>query len=231
MTLRSRSSMQPLAPAIIAMALCSASLHGGDDVEMDMTTTDLEPFIGTGTIDAVVSMIGGLSLSGTTSSTQTIEDFLGSGRLTLTYTFIDENSAKLFGGGDDATRCNGCQEQSLGPGKIGAPRSDHHGRWPDDKDQGGQEQQTPRSPIIRVPQRQSGSKNDKERRDQKNPEILLEFHDVLDAHESLTCQGRAHHGHREKPRFCLEVISSGKCENDDPKHHGISQVVGNPVSL
>ncbi|NNM25241.1 MAG: choice-of-anchor E domain-containing protein, partial [Phycisphaerales bacterium] len=51
------------------------------------TTSGLASFVGAGTIDAVVAVNGGFSLSGTTDATIIIDGFVGEGVITITYAY------------------------------------------------------------------------------------------------------------------------------------------------
>ncbi len=53
----------------------------------DSTTTGLGVYIGGGTIDAVVDATGGFSISGSTDSSLTFEDFMSSGTVTIVYKY------------------------------------------------------------------------------------------------------------------------------------------------
>jgi len=57
--------------------------------EMTATTTMLEPFIGTGTVDCIIDVAGGYSVAGSTDSTINVVNFDTTGSATVTYVFTE----------------------------------------------------------------------------------------------------------------------------------------------
>lgn len=71
-----------------------------DDESTSMSTTDdFLPFIGTGTIMVDILGSAGFSLSGSTDATLSIDDLMGSGVVTITYTFLPSPGTTITLGG------------------------------------------------------------------------------------------------------------------------------------
>ena len=85
--------MNPLSASytipLVAILCSTCAVSGGGGVAMDMTTKQLEPFIGAGTVVADAFATGGFALSGSTSSTVFAEDFYGAGSVSVTYTYLE----------------------------------------------------------------------------------------------------------------------------------------------